>query len=264
MPLTICSHRLAGSLVQRYVIYAIGFGDDSLGLAFDIGLLLIFILFIILGAYRGAVRTILGIAAFILAGFLAVRIGVYLAPEIYDRFFAESISQTVQANLPSTSAGMSATQQAQAALNALPEPIRNLAVAAGVDLNAIQAQLASYQYSSADIAQNIEGSIIAPIVTTVFKIFVTIASFVLLYIILRLLICLIDRFFNLPVLSTVNRVVGGLLGAVRGLLAVAILGFVIVITVGMFCEADSTVSQAVAGSKLLGIIQGYNPIGELF
>lgn len=235
-----------------------------MGLAFDIGLLLVFILFIVWGAYRGAVRTVLGIVAFLLAGFLAIKIGAYLSPEIYHRFLSESISQAVQANLPSASDGMSATQQAEAALGALPESIRNLATAAGIDLNTIQAQLASYQYSSADIAQNIEGSVIAPIVTTACKIFVTIASFVLLYIILRLLICLIDRFFNLPVLSTVNRVVGGLLGAVRGLLAVAILGFVIVIAVGMFCEADSTLSQAVDESKLLGIIQGYNPIGELF
>lgn len=244
--------------------FTIGFGGDSLGLAFDIGLLLIFILFIIWGAYRGAVRTVLGIAAFVLAGFLAIKIGAYLAPKIYDQFFAESISQAIQANLPSVSDGMSAAQQAEAALNALPESIRNLATAAGIDLSTIQAQLSSYQYSNADIAQNIEGSVIAPIVVTVCKVLVTIVAFVLLYIILRLIICLIDRFFDLPVLSTVNRIVGGMLGAVRGFLAVTILGFVIVIAAGMFCTTDSELSQAVDGSKLLGIIQGYNPIGELF
>lgn len=246
------------------MIFTIVFGVDFLGLAFDIGLLLIFILFIIWGAHRGAARTVLGIAAFILAGFLAVKIGAYLAPEIYDRFLAESISQTVQANLPSASDGMSAAQQAQAALNALPESIRNLATAAGIDLNTIQAQLASYQYSSADIAQNIEGSVIAPIVTTVCKVLVAIAAFVLVYIILRLLICLIDRFFDLPVLSTFNRILGGLLGAVRGFFAVAILGFVIVIAAGMFCTPDSELTRAIAESKLLAIIQEYNPIGKLF
>lgn len=235
-----------------------------MGIAFDIGLLLVFILIVIWGAYRGAVRTVLGIAALFLAGFLAVKIGVYLAPEIYERFFAESISQAIQSNLPSAAEGMSAAQQAEAALNSLPESIRNLAEAAGIDLAAVQAQLSSYQYSGADIAQNIEGSVIAPIVTTVCKVLVTIVSFILLYIILRLLICLIDRFFDLPVLGTVNRILGGVLGAIKGIFIVAVLGFVIVILTGMFCSADSSLAQAVHESYVLEVFQKYNPVGDLF
>lgn len=230
---------------------------------FDICLLLIFVLTVAWGAYRGAVRTVLGLVALFLAGFLAVKIGVYLAPEIYDRFFAESISSAIQTNLGSAD-GENLAYQAEAALSALPESIQNLAAAAGIDLNAIQAQLASYQYSGADIAQSIEGTVVAPLVTTVCKVFVTIVAFILIYIILRLLICLIDRFFDLPVLGTVNRVLGGVLGAVKGAFVVAMIGFLIVIFTGMFCAADSSVAQAVGDSRVLEFIEAYNPIGELF
>lgn len=231
---------------------------------FDIILLLIFVLAVVWGAYRGAVRTVLGIVAFLLAGFMAVKIGVYLAPEIYDRFFSESIASAIQDNLPSATDAVSSANQAEAALNALPESIRNLAAAAGIDLNIIQAQLSSYQYSGSDIAQSIEGSVIAPLVTTVCKVLIAIIAFILIYIILRLLICLIDRFFDLPVLGTVNRVLGGVLGAVKGVFLVAILGFLVIILVGMFCAADSSVAQTVGDSRLLEFINRYNPIGDLF
>ena len=77
--------------MARRRLKKLSIGDGRLGLVFDICLVLIFVLMICLGVYKGAVRTVLGIIALVLAGFLAVKLGSYLAPLIYDKFFSESI-----------------------------------------------------------------------------------------------------------------------------------------------------------------------------
>ncbi|HIR53105.1 MAG TPA: CvpA family protein [Candidatus Onthovicinus excrementipullorum] len=239
-------------------------GDGRLGLVFDICLVLIFVLMICLGVYKGAVRTVLGIIALVLAGFLAVKLGSYLAPLIYDKFFSESIAAAIQSNLPDEGTAISAAQQAQSAMESLPDFVRNMAASFGINLNEIQAQISSYDYSGADIAQNIEGSVIAPLVTAVCKVIVVIVAFLLLYIIFRLLICLIDRFFDLPVLGTANRILGGILGAVKGLIAVVLVSFLIEAVVALFFDPGSSAAQGVSDSRVIALLDPYNPIGTLF
>ncbi len=235
-----------------------------MGLILDIAFIIVFVLMVILGAYKGAVKTILGIAALLLAALLAFKLGGYLAPMVYERFFSEAAASAIQANLPDEGAALSAAQQAQAAMDSLPEFVRNLAGSFGIDLSEIEAQISSYDYSGADIARNIEGSVIAPLITAVCRVIVTIAAFLLLYVIFRLLVCLIDRFFDLPVLGTANRILGGVLGAVRGLILVVLLGFLIEIGVALFCEPGSAPVQAVADSHIVALLDSHNPIGELF
>lgn len=233
-------------------------------MVWDLCLLLLFAFMVFWGAYRGAVRTVLGIAALLLAGFLAVQIGNYLAPIIYQNYFSESIASAVQANLPGDGAAAGAAQQAQAAMDSLPEYIRNMAVRFGVDLNAVQAQIASYDYSGADVAQNIEGSVISPLVTAVCKVLIGIIAFLLLYVVFRLLIVLMDHFFNLPVLGAVNRILGGVLGAAKGLMVVVLVCLLAEVLVGAFCEPDSSAAQALADSRVIQWLDPYNPVRTLF
>ena len=235
-----------------------------MGTVFDIILFFLFAFMVFWGAYKGAVRTVLGIVALLLAGFLALQIGSYLSPILYQKYFSDSILSAVQANLANEGTVAGIAQQAQAAMDSLPESVRSIAAHFGIDLQAVEAQLSSYHDSGADIAQNIEGSVIAPLVTAVCKIVVVIVSFVLLYLLFRLLICLIDRFFSFPVLGAVNRILGGVLGAAKGVIVVILVSFLASLAAVAFCEPDSAFSQAVEGSKAVEWVDSYNPIGELF
>lgn len=231
-----------------------------MGLTVDILIVVIFGGIVAWSAYKGAVKTLLGLASLFLAVFCAVKLAGVLAPVLYDKCFSEPIIRAIEANLPSQSAAASTAQQAQAAIEALPELVRRFAGAMGIDVNEISAQIGSYQYSGTQVAENIAGSVIAPLVTAVCKVVVFIVAFLLLLVVLRILIHVVDHVFDLPVLGTLNRVFGGLLGVIKGLLAVVVLCAVASLCVDMFCEADAAVAVAVKGSQIVTFVNGHNPL----
>ena len=89
--------------------------------------------------------------------------------------------------------------------------------------------------------------------------------FVILLLIFRLIAKALSKAVKLPIVGTLDTVLGGLLGAVRG---AAVLLVISTVFVTMLSGGDSDFAVAVRESKVIELVNSYNPfidkLQELF
>lgn len=66
---------------------------DCLGLVLDFAFFAVLLVCIIVAAKRGFVLSLMELVGFFLAGACALSLSGLIAPEIYDRFFAQQVTQ---------------------------------------------------------------------------------------------------------------------------------------------------------------------------
>ena len=138
---------------------------DCLGLVLDFAFFAVLLVCIIVAAKRGFVLSLMELVGFFLAGACALSLSGLIAPEIYDRFFAQQVTQAIAARLPDLSGAATAAQQAHAALESLPDVIAQFAASLGIDTAALAQKILSADLSGAALAQTLADSIARPLVT---------------------------------------------------------------------------------------------------
>ena len=122
---------------------------DCLGLVLDFAFFAVLLVCIIVAAKRGFVLSLMELVGFFLAGACALSLSGLIAPEIYDRFFAQQVTQAIAARLPDLSGAATAAQQAHAALESLPDVIAQFAASLGIDTAALAQKILSADLSGA-------------------------------------------------------------------------------------------------------------------
>ena len=182
---------------------------DCLGLVLDFAFFAVLLVCIIVAAKRGFVLSLMELVGFFLAGACALSLSGLIAPEIYDRFFAQQVTQAIAARLPDLSGAATAAQQAHAALESLPDVIAQFAASLGIDTAALAQKILSADLSGAALAQTLADSIARPLVTLLCRLALFVGLILIFGILFRILAAVIDRFFHLPVLRTANAALGG-------------------------------------------------------
>ena len=188
----------------------------------DIIIILIAVLFLFLGIRRGAAKTLLNLAAVgasaVLSHFLASRI----AEAVYNGFFRE----TVLSNLENAITQKGEQFAAQNSIDALPDQLKGITGfftgIFGVKPEDLQGRLVPSSDVTGEIARAIEEPL-AQLCTCVLTVLFTIIFFIVLMIVFKLLIRLALGFFEIPVIRQVNKILGGVLGAVEGVIFVVFL-----------------------------------------
>lgn len=188
---------------------------DTLVLAIYGGLLAVLALSVVLGYFRGFIKTILSMAAVVLCVIVAKEycdaVAAWLSRTYVHPALVSAVSNAISTNL---SGG------AQAILNAVPDAVTQAASAAGVSVSALVEGI-----STADVTPVAE-RIATAAEQTMLGGLLQAAAFVALFLALRLLagilIFIIDIAFKLPVLKTVNRAVGAVFGALKGVVWVLV------------------------------------------
>lgn len=188
---------------------------DTLVLAIYGGLLAVLALSVVLGYFRGFIKTILSMAAVVLCVIVAKEycdaVAAWLSRTYVHPALVSAVSNAISTNL---SGG------AQAILNAVPGAVTQAASAAGVSVSALVEGI-----STADVTPVAE-RIATAAEQTMLGGLLQAAAFVALFLALRLLagilIFIIDIAFKLPVLKTVNRAVGAVFGALKGVVWVLV------------------------------------------
>ena len=179
---------------------------------YQIGAAVIILLLILIGAYRGIIRTLLNLIGLALNAFLSYYISGPLAQGMYDTFFKQTVITKIQEEVAYESA-----------LSALPDWLSKMVGAAnqltgqGIDKLVSNYNLSNDQTLS--IAKAIEAQL-APAIVAVMAVIIVFILFFLLMIIIKLIIRLILRALDGRVLRTVDRFFGGLLGGVEGIILV--------------------------------------------
>lgn len=231
-----------------------------MGLVLDAAFFVVLLLCIAVAAKRGFVLSVMEFIGFFLAGACALYLSGLVAPALYDRFFAQSVEQAIASQLPDLTGAATAAQQAQAVLQGLPDAVAQLAASFGIDTASLAQRIASADVSGAALAQTLADSIARPIVTLVCRLALFLILILVLGVLFRVLAAVIDRFCRLPILRTANAALGGVFGALKGLLVLLVAGVALQLAAGLFGEPGSAFSKTVEASFVMGMIRDLIPL----
>lgn len=206
-------------------------------------LILIFAACIIEGRRRGFIKMVLSVIAVIISIGIAHTLAAPVAAWANESFAKEGVSQYIEEQL----GGMLETDETQnVEVEALlPEELKSLIEKYDVSLDGIVDETSikeNVEQTSMEIAERILDAVLLPILETI--------CFILIYIIcsslLSVLVSVIGSLFKLPVINGINKALGGVLGAAKGLAVISVLSVLAVFAAGILPENELTlaVSQA--------------------
>ena len=191
-------------------------------------IILLILLFIILGVHRGAARTLLNFAAMIAATAISHFLSSVIAQAVYDAFFHKTVLESLQTTIAQNGEEFAAKTSLQALPDGFERMLEGLSKLFGVSPEAIQgrlmlapsqtdgiAQTYVIEHDMGLIAQAIEKPV-SELCVFLLSVIVSIVIFALLWIIFKMIIRLVMPLFSLPGVHAVNKIFGGVLGALEG------------------------------------------------
>lgn len=222
----------------------------------DVILVTIFAAFVFTAAKKGFMRTLLELLAVIVALALSYQFSPVVAQATYDEIVEKSLVEVVETQIDETVNVSSVTTQAEVLLDSIPGFMASFASSAGVDLDEIKTQISSEKFSSANLAIELVDKIAKPIaVGALTAIFFLLLSVVLIFV-LKWIAGLLAKLFKLPLIGTVNKVLGGVLGACKGVLVIV---FICTFLDIIFANGDGEISDMVNNSYVVGLLDNINP-----
>ena len=222
----------------------------------DVILVTIFAAFVFTAAKKGFMHTLLELLAVIVALALSYQFSPVVAQATYDEIVEKSLVEAVETQIDETVNVSSVTTQAEVLLDSIPGFMASFASSAGVDLDEIKTQISSEKFSSANLAIELVDKIAKPIaVGALTVIFFLLLSVVLIFV-LKWIAGLLAKLFKLPLIGTVNKVLGGVLGACKGVLVIV---FICTFLDILFANGDSEISDMVNNSYVVGLLDNINP-----
>lgn len=234
----------------------------SYGWILDIFFLLFSVLTILVARKKGFVLSLLDFAAFFLAVFLAIPVSGWLAEGIYNTFISQSVVTALEAQLPSSASGTEIAAQVNAVLGNFPDFVTSYASSIGIDISEISRQVSAAGASAGSLAQTVEANIVAPIVTAVCKAIIFVILLIVFLIVLKIAARLINQFFKLPVLKTLNGTLGAVLGVLKAAIGIVIICSIIGLVGELTTESAPVIQNSVNDSIVAEFINDHNPITE--
>lgn len=228
----------------------------------DIVLVGVFIALVALAAKKGFTLSVLEVVAIIAALFCASYISEPVSQGAYDTFLKGNIVKAINAQVD----GKKVSDDIETvAFEAIPDYAIDFAKCAGIDTDKVQNSInstVSQVVSSGkanELGDKIEETCIRPVAVPAIGIIMFFIFFIILLLVFRLLAKVISKSVKLPIIGSLDAVLGGFIGAVRGIVVLFIVSTVLVT---MLSGGDSEFSVAVRESKVLEAINTINPFPE--
>lgn len=227
-----------------------------MSLILDAILIAIFAAFVFFAVKKGFVLTLLELVAAVLSLVLAYSFSPVVAQTTYDSFIENKMIEVVKENIDDNVDVSSTAGQAEAVLDAMPEYVVSIAASSGVDLNEIKEKISAEKISTDNIATELVEKIAQPIVIGALTILMFMILSFLFLIALKFVAKLISKLFNIPIVGTVNKLLGGVLGAIKGVIVL-----ILICTVLRFALSggDGELSGAISDSYVIGMLDKINP-----
>lgn len=227
-----------------------------MSIVLDIILVVIFALFVFTSIKKGFVLSLLEFVAVIMAFVLSYSISPAVAQAAYDGFVEEKIVESVEAQIDENFSLAETAEQTEVLLDAIPDFMVSYAESTGVSIDDVKEKIASEKFSSENIATELVEKVAQPIVvgalTAVFFLIISVA----LIFILKIAAQLISKVFKLPLLNTVNKALGGILGGLKGFVVVIFICSILTI---FFSSGDNEIADAVKDSMVINTLDEINP-----
>jgi len=220
----------------------------------DLSIVAIITIFIVSGARRGAVRTLVVFLGSLGVSILSIWAGRGLAPMVYENCFKESITKNINDSV-AQNISQGTTQTVNAVLDDLPDYVTTALNAFGISTNQIGLAVDSGATSTgtivADTASATVESFISPIIISLIGLILSGLIFIVLMIFVRMLAGFINSCCNVPVLKQANHMGGGLIGFLQGTLIIILLIIVSSILLPMIISDYQTFKTEVIDKTIL-------------
>lgn len=223
--------------------------DWVIGILLDVVLVVILLLCIRKGSKDGFAKTIVSFAGLFIAIILAATLSKPAADFAYTNFAQKPIETTIETAITSKTEGLKeSAPSAQQLLEGVEGAIEKLPAFIKDALKTDQKQaeisdhiVALYTPDIAEFSKKAADTIVKPIVISILSVVVFFVLFFAVLIICAILSKALKIVNKLPLLGGINALFGGVLGALKGVVIVLIINFVIV-------------SVTSSGADILGII----------
>lgn len=220
----------------------------------DIVLVAIFALVILISAQKGFFRSLFDLIGAILSFIVARIVAGSVAPVVFGSVIKPGAEKYLEASLSGVGTTDYATQ-IENAISSIPEALSGILQIMGVDKEYLLTRASSFNLNGDNLVESIMNTVVEPIGTAVIRfILIAVLSVVLLFVI-RILVKILDKIIGkLPVINKFNSLLGGVFGALRGLIIVGILAMLISVIAG-FINNEAFI-QSVDNSFIVNAFDG--------
>ena len=197
----------------------------------DIIIFAVVIIFAIIGIKRGFIKEIVSLVGVVVAVSLSFWLAGLCSDFIYDKLIEEKVSTKISQTIVET-----ADNSLNSIEDNIPDSLLKAAELLKIDVGSVIGTdvSESLDATAESVANNLMKSIVQPMCTK----FILVISFIILFILLMVIISLIAKALNivakLPVLNSLNRLLGGIVGALRGAVIIVAVCYILYILASIF------------------------------
>ncbi len=223
-----------------------------MAIVLDIIIVGVFLLSVWLGWKRGFIKSLTGLVAFAAALGVALWLSTPIAQWTYDAAVEPVITTAIE---ETQHAALTTPSSVDEMVDALPDGVRALLSAAGIDLDGNLIEQLSPD-NAAVTADQLVSDVIEPMIVSIFRAVAMLLLFVITVIVMSLLMKVVDKVLSsLPLLKGANRLLGVIPGAVNGVISV----FIAVTLIQLLCSFDILITpEAIQNSALIGWLNSMN------
>ncbi len=215
----------------------------------DIIFIVIFLISVLAAARKGFLLSLLEIGASVASVIAAKVLSAPLAQLVYNDYARGPVLDKVQSLLPADITSGDPQVLMDGLLAQLPPGVVSIAQTYGlVPENAEVVDNAAAFFS----IDNLEMLYIKPFCLTVFELLAMVIVFYVLFVVLRFAVRLIDVAIHRNKPQKINRIAGGLLGAVKAVIPIAV--FAVLLNLAADYKLNDTLTAAVENSRICAVI----------
>ncbi len=194
-----------------------------MGIVLDLIVLAIILFTVFMSARRGFVKVLIELVGFIAAVFISFTISTPLANTTYDKIIEPPIVSSV-----SGVSGESAAQAVDEVWEALPTFVKNNIEKIGISKESINESINGNINGGAQSAVAAASQeLIKPVITPVFASIYSVISLIILLVAVKFLAKFVNKLFSFSLVGTANRVLGGIVGLLQGIIIATVFCLVI-------------------------------------
>ena len=221
----------------------------------DVILLAVFVFCTLRAAKKGFFLTLFELASYIIAMVAGKIFSAALAPKVFDNFFRVRVVSFVSDSMQKSGAA-DFIGSVKNMVDSIPNSLGGFMQILGVQKEELVDKVAHLQ-NTGDMAAEITDKVAAPLVTSVLQILLYILISLVCIFLLRLVIRAVDKLLikKLPAIKQVNSTLGGVFGAIKGLLVVILLA--IIVNVIISATGNQKAIDIANNSIIIKLVDGF-------
>lgn len=230
-----------------------------MGIVFDLIFVGIIVAVVILSKNKGFVASCLDTLSLVISTVASFILTKPVAEAIYNFAVKDLVKNSFKSALDQANGGISIPEKVDEMVNALPEPALKLADYIGVNVEALKQKASLGMYSDEELIEIVSEHVAYDIMIVIVQAICFMALFILVSLVVKFVASFMSATLSkLPVVGSVDAILGAAFGLVKGCLIVVATGVLFTIIVAT-AEANSPL-LAIEESYIYNFLWSFSPI----